>query len=166
MLLFGTEFRLGPFLVDAAGQLSPRELDRPPRFSLRCWGKGIRAQLDDGRLALEATVGRVPSTALLGKDASPRERVFALLRSVAEQLAPAWRLRLAADHRVQITTECTLARPPTAVALLTEVTGFLIDLQPVLDLLDATGLLSPLRECRERAAEPLEPAARTSVIRA
>ena len=65
-------FRLGPFMVDEAGGLLPPS-DRPACFSLRWRGCRVRAELrpvGDGpahpvavAMALEAVLGRVPSSA-------------------------------------------------------------------------------------------------------
>jgi hypothetical protein len=95
-------------------------------------------------LALQAMLGRVPSTGGVAGEVPPRiddrERLFILLRGLQKVLPPLWRLRLLADHRVRVEAEEPLEWPTTATGLMTSVTQFVLALAPYLDLLDETGI--------------------------
>jgi hypothetical protein len=145
---FDTPFILGPFLVDAEGRLAPRSPDVPPAFVIRWRDRPVRARMvqtqpDDGRLWLQATLGRVPST-VSDAGGAARPQSFALLRGLKRVLPAAWRLRLLPDHRAMLETEARIALPITATGLLTEVTLFLLSLAPYLDLLDEAGFPTAL----------------------
>ena len=144
---FDAPFKLGPFTVDAAGRLSPWNPDAAPAFLFRWRDREVRARLrqadvTDGRLLLQTTIGRVASTAGT-QDATLRPRSFALLRWLAKAVPPGWRVRLLADHRVWLETEARIGLPITAAALMTEIACFLLELAPYLDLLDETGVTGP-----------------------
>jgi hypothetical protein len=141
---FDAPFRLGPFMVDSAGRLSPGDPEAAPAFLFRWRGRAVRARLAEasagnGRLRLQTTVGRVPSTAST-PDQTLRPRGFALLRWLGKSVPAAWRVQLLADHRVWLETETRIALPITAATLITEITSFLLELAPYLDLLDETGV--------------------------
>jgi len=141
-------FMLGAFSVDQHGRLSPRVPDPPPGFGFRWRMRDIRAWLvsgkqpAQGRLVLRATLGRVPSTALDGAG-ELRPQSFAIVRALQHALPSEWRVRLLADHSVLLETSAEVGPPVTATGLLTEVTRFLLDLDPYLDLLDEAGLTAP-----------------------
>jgi hypothetical protein len=134
-------FRLGPFVVDTHGRLEPSEPGRFPSFHLAWRGCPVHARLDtDGagtNLALTAIVGRVPSSA--GADAvSNRVRRAAsleALRTLIGVIGESARLRLLADHRIAFEAMRPVELPVSAADLLTQVTCFLLDLGPYLDLL-------------------------------
>jgi hypothetical protein len=141
---FGAPFKLGPFTVDSGGRLSPGEPDKILAFLFRWRDHLVRARLaqaspSDGRLALQSTLGRVPSTAG-ASDETLRRRSFSVLRWLPRIVPPGWRVLLLADHRVRLETETCIALPITAAALITEITRFLLALGPYLDLLDEEGL--------------------------
>jgi hypothetical protein len=141
---FGAPFKLGPFTVDSGGRLSPCEPERIPAFLFRWRDRVMHARLtqvaaEDGRLALQATLGRVPSTAGMSDEAR-RPRSFAALRWLPRSVPSDWRVSLLADHRVWLETEMRIALPITAAALITEITRFLLVLAPFVDLLDEEGL--------------------------
>ena len=140
-MALGSDLPLGPFLVDATGRLRPRRPDSTPGSTVRWRGQLLRARLHDGMLAIEATLGRVPSSAG-GSAGRPgqRERTFAALRALPASLPPCWRLCVAPDHRVRIEAEQTMETPPTAVQLVPEVTRFLLLLDPMLSRLDDAGM--------------------------
>ncbi len=138
---------LGPFVVDAEGRLSPSEPDRPAGFGFRWRERAMRAQLGAagalaigaaGKLAMQATLGRVPSTASHDR-AALRPHSFAMVRGLQGGLPEAWRVQLMPDHRVILRTEAEVALPITTEALLVEITQFLLGLSPYLDLLDELG---------------------------
>jgi hypothetical protein len=144
---FDAPFKLGPFSVDCAGRLSPGEPDRLPDFLFRWRDRCLRARLADaevghGKLILQATVARVPSSAST-PDETLRPRTFALLHWMEKSVPADWRVRLLADHRVWLETDRRIAMPITAAALITEVTLFLLELGPHLDLLEEVGLSMP-----------------------
>jgi hypothetical protein len=141
---FDAPFKLGPFTVDSEGRLSPCESEKTPAFLFRWRDRVVHAWLaqadpEDGRLALQSTLGRVPSTAS-APDGTLRPRSFAMLHWLPRSVPPGWRVCLLADHRVWLETETRIALPITAAALITEITRFLLTLAPYLDLLDEVGL--------------------------
>jgi len=144
---FAAPFKMGPFIVDADGGLSPSapEPAPAPAFLFRWRDRVVRARLvvaadqAEGRLVLQATLGRVPSTASTPEGAL-RPRSFALLHWLPRSVPPGWRVRLLADHRVVLEAEPPLTFPTKAAALLTEITCFVLGLSPYLDLLEEAGV--------------------------
>lgn len=140
---FDAPFMLGPFAVDARGRLSPRGPAALPGFLFRWRGRVIRAKFvqdesGDGRLALTAMLGRVPSTAGTG-DPQIRPTGFHLLRLLPRVLPGRWRMVLLPDHRVRLEAEADVL-PITATELLVELTQFLLELASYLDVLDEAGI--------------------------
>ncbi|HUN44240.1 MAG TPA: hypothetical protein VMU81_28445 [Acetobacteraceae bacterium] len=140
---FDAPFILGPFAVDARGRLSARGPTALPGFLFRWRGRVIRAKFvqdetGDGRLALTATLGRVPSTA--GKsDPRIRPTSFQIIHLLPRVLPGRWRMVLLPDHRVRLEAEAHIL-PVTATELLAELTRFLLELAPYLDVLDEAGI--------------------------
>ena len=135
-------FRLGPFVVGADGLLRSASAAAAPGFSVQWRGRTARARIeaaDRGALRLEAVLGRVPSTALCGGDPGPRARAFGLLRALPRHLPTGWEFRLLADHYFGVAAWQSLTLPASAADLLAALTGFLVCLDPYLDVLDATG---------------------------
>jgi hypothetical protein len=143
-------FRLGPFLVDAQGRLHPSGPDLCASFRLSWRGCPVNARLDSGgpaatgqaRLALSAVVGRVPSTAG-GDPARRRERrgaIFDTLQGLQTDAAAPAHLRLLPDHRVTVEGARQVALPASAGDLVTQITCFLLDLAPYLDVLADAGV--------------------------
>lgn len=130
-------FRLGPFMVDAEGLLTPSELPPAPAFRFHWRGRKLEAELSPGRLSVSVRLGRVPST--LG-GAALRPSAFAMLRGLPGTLPPPWRLGLRPDHQVALTWSAPLAMPVSATGLITGLTRFLLDLRPYLDLLEDAGV--------------------------
>jgi hypothetical protein len=166
---FGAPFKLGPFTVDSEGRLSPCESEQIPAFLFRWRDRIVRARLakaspEEGRLALQSTLGRVPSTASV-PDERLRARSFTALRWVPRSVPPGWRVLLLADHRVWLETETRIALPITAAALITEITRFLLALGPYLDLLNEEGLISVGASSNGAAAVTSEHAMRPPVLR-
>jgi hypothetical protein len=142
-----TTMTLGPFRVDAAGTLEPIESGPAPGFTCSWRNRKVHAKLlpgepSDWRLQLQAPLGRVPSSARTS-DAARRLPGFALLRELPATLPKGWRIGLGPDHRVLLEAECRAALPITATALIAEVTSFLLELAPYLDVLDEAGLTAP-----------------------
>jgi hypothetical protein len=134
-------FRLGPFVVDTQGRLEPSEPGRFPSFHLGWRGCTVHARLDASgdraSLVLSAIIGRVPSSA--GADAAVnRARRAASLRALHTLVSATGedtQLRLLADHRITFAARRPVAMPASAGDLLTQITCFLLDLGPYLDLL-------------------------------
>lgn len=141
---FNPPFRLGPFVVDAQGRLAPGRPQETPAFLFRWRQRLVRARLvetpaGEGRIMLQATLGRVPSTASMPEGAL-RPHSFTLLHWLPRYLPPEWRLMLHADHRIILDAQPPIAFPTTAASLLRELTCFLLALSPYLDLLDEAGV--------------------------
>lgn len=147
---FDAPFRLGPFMVDETGGLSPGAPGQFPSFNV-CWrDRALHLRLADapaagggqGSLGVQAVLGRVPSTAGDGAANGPawRERSFALLCQLPPHLPSGWQLGLSADHRIHLTLKIELELPTTAAALTTEVTLLLLELAPYLDVLEEAGI--------------------------
>ena len=144
---FDAPFMLGPFSVDAAGRLAPRDPAALPAFVFRWRGRLIRARLGQsvpqhGQLVLLTVLSRVPSTA----DATgpgPRGSSFAAMHLLRRHIPSGWRLTLLPDHRVLLEADAEIALPITASGLLVELTCFLLVLAPYLDLLESLGMVAP-----------------------
>jgi hypothetical protein len=135
--VLATPYPLGPFQVERDGALSFRDQGGQARFHFDWRGHRFRAVLTTGHITLNATIGRVPSSAA---GTSQRERVVETLRILPRLLPSFCRLRLLPDHRVQLETEKPMMWPMTAAALLAPVTATLLVLAPYLDLLEEAGL--------------------------
>jgi hypothetical protein len=141
---FDAPFMLGPFAVDAMGRLAPRGPNALPGFFFRWRGRMIRARFEQsspahGQLVLQATLGRVPSTAN-PRDPGLRTQSFQLLHLLPRVLPGPWRVVLLPDHRVQLEANSQVVLPITATDLLVELTRFLLELAPYLDVLDEAGI--------------------------
>jgi hypothetical protein len=140
-------FQIGPFLVGSDGLLRPVSATISPRFSVRWRDRTVRAVIApsdaagarSGMMTLEAMTARVPSTAS-ADGLALRERTFALLRQLPQQLPRGWRMHLLADHNVCIAADHPLPLPTSAADLLIGVTTFLLALDPYLAALDEAGL--------------------------
>lgn len=137
---------LGPFVVAGDGRLTLRDPQRPPSFSFRWRERPLHARLhaageDQVAITVQATLGRVPSTA----DGTPASRAqsFQTLRTAGAAMAPDWQLGLTPDHRVAMMTTRRMDGPITAVGMLGEITGVLLSLGPYLELLEEHGLPRP-----------------------
>ncbi len=135
---FASDIVLGPFTVDRDGRLSPRDPERLRGFSARWRGCAVHARLVEGKIALRATLGRVPSS--LGAARTLREPLFAVLRDLPAELPRSWRLRLNPDHTVALDSEEAFDLPASAVDLVVVISRFLLALAPYLDLLASTGV--------------------------
>jgi hypothetical protein len=138
---FDAPFSLGPFLVDHAGRLVP-DIGTAPSVWIAWRGRSVHvgmSQRDDalGTLHLSMVVARVPSTAT--PRAAAREQAFATLRRVPAELPEGWRISLQADHRVVLEAKASLPLPASARTLVTELTVFLLAVDPYLTLLDEAG---------------------------
>ena len=136
-------FQLGPFVVDPQDRIEPGEAGCAPEFPLSWRGCSVHAQLaagdaGSGGLSFSTVVGRVPSTA--GGDAAVngarRARMFDAVRGLESAVEASWRVHLLADHRVAVGATRNLTLPASVVDLLTQVTCFLPELAPHLDMLD------------------------------
>jgi hypothetical protein len=141
---FDAPFKLGPFSVDAEGRLSPGNPTASPTFHF-CWhGRPIGVRFDrttsgEGRLALQAELARIQSTACSNAEWL-RPRCFGILHWLERAVPATWQVALLADHRIWLKTETTIGVPSTATELLTELTRFALELAPYLELMDEVGL--------------------------
>jgi hypothetical protein len=137
-------FQLGPFSVDLEGRLVPVDPSKVLAFRFRWHNRAVHARLTHadakgGRLLLQVALARIRSTAST-LDETLRPRSFALLRWLARAVPQGWRVSLLADHRVWLETDRCIDVPITAVGLVTTLTGFALELAPILELLDQVGL--------------------------
>ena len=137
---------LGPFLVGPDGRISLRDPSRPPSFTFRWRDRPMHARLhaageDQVAITVQATLGRVPSTA----DGAPGSRAhsFRMLRTAGAAMAPDWQVGLTPDHRVAMMATRRMTGPVSAVGMLGEITGVLLNLGPYLDALEEHGLPRP-----------------------
>ena len=91
----------------------------------------------DGRLNIQSSLGRIPSTA---SDPETRAACFDMLRALLATFPKAWNVRLLPDHQPQLEVETVVHLPITVTNLVTELTLFVLALSPYLDLLDQAGL--------------------------
>ncbi len=142
-------YRLGPFKVDVDGGLMP-PIDRSAHFRVNWRGcavsAGIRATRDESAeeivsLELSAIIGRVPSSASGGPP--QRENALALLRGMAGAVPAGLTVGLSADHRLVLQSARRLEVPVTARRLVAEVTDFVLEVAPYLDLAGESGAVVP-----------------------
>jgi hypothetical protein len=139
---FKEPFILGPFSVDSEGRLAPARQDVSPGFSIRWRGRFVHARLlqgdlREGRLYIQSSLGRIPSTA---SDPATRLACFEMLRNLLSALPEHWSARLLPDHQPQLEVETDVGLPITVTNLVTELTLFLLVLSPYLDLMDQAGV--------------------------
>ena len=142
---------LGPFSVDPEGRLSPARPDLSPVFSVRWRGRTVHAclsqgtapntsldaPLGEGHLRIRSILGRIPSTA---SGPAVREACLTLFRGLLTAVPETWTMRLLPDHRPQVEAALMVALPITVTGLVTELTAFLLDLAPYLDVMDDAGV--------------------------
>jgi hypothetical protein len=135
------QFVLGPFSVRSDGVLTLRDPGQAPGFQF--WWRRCRVMvvLADDQLTLRAAIGRVPSTV---EAAQVRPLVFSTLRGLPATLPQNWQIRLMPDHKVTLDAQEKLPAPSTAALLITELTRFLLALEPYLDLLLEAGVVLPM----------------------
>lgn len=146
----GAAMTLGPFIVDSRGMLSPGSRDSFPAFTVHWRRIAVRARLVLGpeedlgdlpdKLEFSARLGRVPSSANTVHNAHQRSSVLHVLRRMHELLPPGWRLLLRADHSVEVAAHAAILTPVSAVHLVTQVTLFLLGLEPYLNVLEEEGI--------------------------
>jgi hypothetical protein len=135
-------FKLGPFSVNPEGGLTITHPDISPGFTIRWRGRSVHARLlqsdiRDGHLFLQSSLGRIPSTA---SDPGVRSECLAMMRSLLSELPRDWNVRLLPDHQPQLEVATTVTLPITVTSLVSELTLFLLQLSPYLDLMDQTGV--------------------------
>jgi hypothetical protein len=148
-------FKLGPFIVDEVGRLSPLNPDVAPGFSVLWRGRVVHARLvrnhtNDGHLFIQSSLGRIPSSA---SDPVTRVASFAMLRSLLSALPSHWTVRLLPDHQPQLEVETMVILPITVTNLVVELTLFLLLLSPYLDVMDQAGV-EPVTAASQRAPMP------------
>jgi hypothetical protein len=141
---FDAPFSLGPFVIDDAGRLSP-DLGAVPSFRLAWRGRAVQIAMrhaeEGARDVLRVTMAlaRIPSTAPTG-DMTARENAFALLRRLPAAMPDRWTVALSADHRIMLHAEAPIELPASAASLVTELTLFLLAVDPYLTALEEAGL--------------------------
>ncbi len=138
------ETRLGPFKVDRQGLLSPSSPNLFPRFAVVWRNRLVQAQMHQpdptnakqGTLSLLAQVGRVPSTGGPANISADRGTSLGVLRQLPRLMPKGWSLRVMADHSVVVEADQVLSLPVSAINLVTQMSLFLLALQPYLDVLD------------------------------
>jgi hypothetical protein len=128
---------IGPFAVAEDGAICPATPELRPVLRFAWRGHACEAAVGDRALTLRAWAGRIPSTA---EPDACRASAFSAISEVARGLPQGWTARLAPDHRVRLETDCGLAGPVSAVALIAEMVRFALTLEPYLDRLDAAGV--------------------------
>ncbi len=139
---------LGPFKVDSNGLISPASPALLPRFCVTWRRRLVQARMQQshpedtatGTLELQTQVGRVPSTGRRLEAGQERERALELLRHLPRLLPQGWSVRVAADHSVQVQAQASLVLPISAIGLVTQISLFLLSLNPYLDVLDDGGI--------------------------
>lgn len=127
-------FPHGPFLVEPDGALRPT---RPPALRFAWRGRACTARIDEGMMCLSAQAGAVPYTA---ERRAARAGALAAIGRLPGELPPGWRLRLLPDHRLQVETARPVPERINAVALVGELVGFALALDPYLDWLESAGV--------------------------
>ena len=125
---------LGPFTVAPDGTLAPRAPGLRPALRFAWRGRRCEARWQDGVLHLSAIAARIPSSA---GQREARRRAFAALPQLPAGLPAGLGLRLTPDHRLALEAE---AKPPaTAAGLITALVRFALEMDPVLDRIEAAG---------------------------
>jgi hypothetical protein len=143
--------KLGPFTVDSDGRLMPSTPELFPSFRVVWRDHVVQARLtaagpQGGTLALQAVLGRVPSTGRAEAPGTlPRQAAFATLRALPATLPSGWRTGLWPDHRIMVEADINLVLPTSAENLVTELTLFLLRLVPYFDLLTEVAGVEPVR---------------------
>ncbi len=130
---------LGMFDIDETGRLSPSLptsklvmeflwRGRPVSSSLRGVGDGV-----SGVMTFRTQAGRMPSSATA---AAARPDAFGLLDLLPDLLPKCWKLRLAADHSLQLEREMQVPLPALMSDLLIPAVQFCLAASPYLDLLE------------------------------
>ena len=91
-------------------------------------------------MRLQTGLGRIPSTGAGTDDGAWRRGSFAVLRLLPRNLPDGWRIRLTPDHQFRLEVQAEVQPPTTATAMVTELTGFLLNLAPYLDALEELGV--------------------------
>ncbi len=144
---FDAPFTLGPFLVDQQGRLTP-DVNAAPAFRIAWRGRVIHIVMREaspgtGTLTLRLTLGRIPSTAP-GVAIEMRDRAFTTVRHLPTVLPDGWTMVLVADHRILLQAVTDLPLPVSASGLVSELTVFLLAVDPYLTLLEEAGIGFPI----------------------
>ncbi len=139
---------LGSFSVDELGRISLGQ-GETGGFGFRWRGRPVALEVSGAaaagpgggasrcRVRITAQAGRVPSSALA---AERRPDALQLTRLLGNALPEGWRVRLLADHRLEIEAEESLPFPALVGELMVPATRFAIRLGPYLDVLDEHGM--------------------------
>lgn len=139
---------LGPFKIDGGGLISPASPAMLPRFCVTWRRRLVQARMQQpdaansstGTLDLFTQVGRVPSTGRRPRAMTERDQALKLLRQLPRLLPQGWSIRVAADHSVLVQAQADLVLPISAIGLVTQLSLFLLSLNPYLDALEDGGI--------------------------
>lgn len=129
---------LGRLEATADGAIAPPTAADAPSLRFAWRGRPCRAEIGHDAIRFAADAARIPSTAEPGAD---RRRAFQAMADLPESLPEGWRARLTADHRIQVETLTPLALPANATALVGTLVRFALALDPVIDRLEAEGVM-------------------------
>jgi hypothetical protein len=128
--------QLGRLVVRQDGTILPCGPQEAPALRFAWRGRACGAELAADGLRIAADAARIPSTAEPGAD---RAGAFAALAGLPRRLPPGWRARLTPDHRIRFEASVPMPRPANAIAIVAALVRFVLELDPVLDLLEADG---------------------------
>jgi|BEDMetMinimDraft_2_1075160.scaffolds.fasta_scaffold01332_2 hypothetical protein len=147
-----TPLILGPFLVESDGTLRPREKERAVRFSFRWRAYPFFARLEEESLALEARLGRLPSSA--EGDGAVRRGFFERFPTLRHLVPAPWTVSLTPSHTVTLNAPLTLPLPARISGLLTLLGAEVLRLAPYLELFESCGLSPPWPAEGKRSVSP------------
>lgn len=134
--------RLGRLAVTQNGAILPGSPHESPALRFAWRGRACEAELAPEGLRIAADAARIPSTAETGAD---RGRAFAALAGMPRRMPSGWRARLTPDHRIRVESTARLPPPANATALVAALVRFVLELDPLLDSLEAAGAAAPRR---------------------
>jgi hypothetical protein len=128
---------LGRLAATPDGAIAPATKHEIPRLRFAWRGRPCRAEIAPDGIRLAADAAWIPSTAEPGAD---RRRAFQAVAELPRRLPKGWRARLTPDHRIRVEACAPLTPPANATALVGTLVRFALDLDPVLDALEAEGV--------------------------
>ena len=146
IIMLPTDLKLGPFKVDHLGLLSPASPESFPRFHVRWRGRVLSTEMhksnlessQSGELDLTIRPGRLPSS--IDTNVTQREAAIALAQFLPKLMPTHWNWHLRADHSILLKANMQITLPVSAVGLVSELSLFLLELDPFLTELDSKGM--------------------------
>lgn len=130
---------LGRLEATADGAILPAAAMAAPSLHFAWRGRPCQAEIGHDAIRLAADAARIPSTAERGAD---RRRAFQAMAELPESLPEGWRARLTPDHRIRVEALAPLVAPANATALVGTLVRFALALDPVIDRLEAEGVMA------------------------